>query len=187
MILLLMYVTKLYITSFVVDSLFTNIPLDGTIDICVLQLFGKKRKFKGFSKSEFKQLLQFAVKDSLFIFNGKYYIQCDGVAMGSPLCPMYFYVIGKKYGWKIVQFNFHLRYIDDTFALFSSSDHVKKFLSFWFELRSTSTLFHFSEGPRLALVYDDRKHFTGKKLVPSIRKLKEEGGSTTAKHFICHR
>ena len=62
--------SELYMTSFDIDSLFTNIPLDETIDICIRKLFGKKRKFNGFSKSEFKQLLQFAVKDSLFIFNG---------------------------------------------------------------------------------------------------------------------
>ena len=79
--------SELYMTSVDVDFLFANIPLDETIDICVLQLFGKKRKFKGFSKSEFKQLLQFAVKDSIFIFNGTYYVHCDGVAMGSPLGP----------------------------------------------------------------------------------------------------
>ena len=55
----------LYMASFDVDSLFTNIPLDETIDICVKKLFGRKHKFKGFNKSEFRSLLQFTVKDNL--------------------------------------------------------------------------------------------------------------------------
>ena len=72
---------------FDVDSLFTNIPLDETIDICAKKLFGRKHKFKGFDKSEFCSLLQYAVKNNLISFNRKYYIQIDGVAMGSPLGP----------------------------------------------------------------------------------------------------
>ena len=47
--------SKLFMTSFDVDSLFTNIPLDETIEICISKLFGRKRKFKGFSKVEFKR------------------------------------------------------------------------------------------------------------------------------------
>ena len=39
-----------------VDSLFTNIPLDETIDICVNQLFENTDTVEGFTKSEHKQL-----------------------------------------------------------------------------------------------------------------------------------
>ena len=39
-----------------VDSLFTNIPLDETIDICINQLFENTDTVKGFKKSELKQL-----------------------------------------------------------------------------------------------------------------------------------
>ena len=74
-------------TSFDIDSLFTNIPLNETIDLCTKKLFQGKRKYKGLTKSEFKTLLSFAVKDSFFLFNGKYYKQLDGVAMGSHLGP----------------------------------------------------------------------------------------------------
>jgi len=123
-----------FMTSFDVDSLFTNIPLDETIDICVSKLFGRKRKFNGFSKIELKQLLQFAVKDSLFLFNEQYYIQCDGVAMGSPLGPTlanvflcYWEDIWLKKCPKKFKPTYYRRYIDDIFVLFSSSEHVKKF------------------------------------------------------------
>ena len=121
-------------TSFDIDSLFTNMPLDETIEICVKNLFGRKRKFKGFTKLEFKELLQFAVKDALFIFNGNYYVQRDGVAMGSPLGPTLaniFLCHWEKTWLKKCpkQFSplYYNRYIDDTFVLFSSEEHVKKF------------------------------------------------------------
>ena len=53
-----------------VDSLFTNIPLDETIDICVNQLFESTDTVEGFIKSELKQLLCLAKEESYFIFNG---------------------------------------------------------------------------------------------------------------------
>ena len=68
-----------------VDSLFTNISLDETIAICINQLFENTDTVEGFTKSELKQLLYLATKDSCFIFNGLLYKQTDGVAMASPL------------------------------------------------------------------------------------------------------
>ena len=70
-----------------VDSLFTNIPLEETIDICTYTLFENMEKVEGLSKIEFKELLSLATKESYFIFNGQLYKQVDGVAMGSPLGP----------------------------------------------------------------------------------------------------
>ena len=49
-----------------VDSLFTNIPLDETIDICVNQLFEKTDTVEGFTKSELKFWLKFGYKGVLF-------------------------------------------------------------------------------------------------------------------------
>ena len=43
-------------------ALFTNIPLDETIDICVDQLFGNNDTVEGFTKSELRQLLRLATK-----------------------------------------------------------------------------------------------------------------------------
>ena len=42
---------KIYMGSLDVDSLFTNIPLNETIDICVNQLFGNTDTAEGFTKS----------------------------------------------------------------------------------------------------------------------------------------
>ena len=68
-----------------VDSFFTNIPLDETIDICINQLFDNTDTVEGFTKSELKQLLCLTTEESYFVFNGLLYKQIDGVAMGSPL------------------------------------------------------------------------------------------------------
>ena len=78
---------EFFMASFDIDSLFTNVPLDETIEISVKKLFGRNKKYKGFSRQQFKTLLSLAVKDSFFLFNGTYYEQVDGVAMGSPLGP----------------------------------------------------------------------------------------------------
>ena len=73
--------------SFDLQSLFLNIPLDETIDICVDMVYNKCKKVKALLKCHFKQLLTLSVKSSLFLFNGAYYARIDGVAMGSPLGP----------------------------------------------------------------------------------------------------
>ena len=76
-----------YMTSFDIESLFTNIPLEETIDIYVDELFENYLKVNNLTKESFRSLLDSATLDSFFICDGKYYKQKDGVAMGSPLGP----------------------------------------------------------------------------------------------------
>ena len=120
-----------------VDSLFTNIPLDETIDICVNQLFENTDTVEGFKKSEPKQLLCLATKESYFIFNGLLYKQIDGVAMGSPLGPslanaFLSYCEKNRLNNCPQEFKpvFYRRYVDDIFILFKSNDHLKYFQNF---------------------------------------------------------
>ena len=56
-----------------VDSLFTNVPLDETTDICINHLFENTDTVEGFTKSELKQLLCLPTKESYFIFNDLLY------------------------------------------------------------------------------------------------------------------
>ena len=64
--------------------LFTNIPLDETIDICVKKLFRTPETFvKGMSKNDFRDFLNLATKESFFTFSDNFYILVDGAAMGS--------------------------------------------------------------------------------------------------------
>ena len=78
---------KFYMTSFDMESLFTNIPLDEAILIALDLPFQRKKKVKGLLRRHCKQLLTHAVKSSSFISNNVFYQQIDGVLMGSPLGP----------------------------------------------------------------------------------------------------
>ena len=116
------------------DPLFTNIPLKETINICTESIYDQNDSIEGLNKSEFKELLSLATKESYFIFNEILYKQIDGVAMGSPLGPtianafLCFYE--KKWleqcpdKFKPV---YYRRYVDDIFVLFKSRDHLIKF------------------------------------------------------------
>ena len=70
-----------------VDSLFTNIPLEETIEICTNELFKESETVESLSKSEFKEFLSLATKDLHFIFDVTLHKEIDGVAMGSPIGP----------------------------------------------------------------------------------------------------
>ena len=76
---------NLYMTSLDVDSLFTNIPLDETIYICIDSLYKDDDNSPKIPKDYFRNLLTFATKESFFMCNSKFYKQIDAVAMGSPL------------------------------------------------------------------------------------------------------
>ena len=121
------------------ESLFTNISLEETINISCDTLFGNETKINNFSTNDFEKLLRMALQNNFFNFDGKIYKQTDGVAMGSPLgpslvnaflcfleqiwlndCPEYFKPV--YYG----------RYVDDIFALFVSFMTIMKLA--WFFL-----------------------------------------------------
>ena len=58
-------------TSSDIQSLFTNIPLEETIKICVDKLFENNTKVNNLTKETFRSLLELATLDSFFIFDGK--------------------------------------------------------------------------------------------------------------------
>ena len=73
---------------FYVKSLFTNIPLIETIALCFENLYRNQTHMGSLSKSYFCRLLKMTIFESFSIFDQRYYKQCDGVAMGSPLGPI---------------------------------------------------------------------------------------------------
>ena len=73
--------------SFDVESLFTNILLEETIEICTNEPSRESETVEELIKSEFKELLYLATKDSHRIFVGAFYKYIYGVAMGSALGP----------------------------------------------------------------------------------------------------
>ena len=122
---------RLYMASLDVESLFTNIPLDETINIVTQKVFATQSKVNGLSRTDFRRLLTLSTKGTVFYFNGRYYRQKDGVAMGSPLgpalanaflchhetvwleeCPLSYAPL------------FFARYVDDIFVLLRSKEHI---------------------------------------------------------------
>ena len=123
--------------SFDIKSLFTNMPLTETLNLCVQNLYRNQTHVGNLTQSSFYSLLKITMFESFFIFDGKFYEQCDGVAMGSPLgptlanvfmchfeniwlenCPAHFKPIVYR------------RFVDDTFLLFRTKDHVEKFKNY---------------------------------------------------------
>ena len=120
-----------------VDSLFTNIPLKETINICVENLFKKQTHIGNLSKESFKELLTLATFESFFVFDGKYHKECDGVAMGSPLGPTLanaFLCHYEKLWLQNCPVDFkpiiYKKYVDDIFVLFLSKDHLLQFKNY---------------------------------------------------------
>ena len=120
------------LASFDVQSLFTNIPLNETINI-VDKLFSDLPTFMNFTKKQFKALLELSVKDSQFQFNSKFYTQTDGVAMDSCLGPSFVntFLCHHETLWLSdcpASFKpiYYKRYVD-TFLVFNDVDHIPLF------------------------------------------------------------
>ena len=82
---------KLTITADV-TSLFTNVPVDETIQMLAEKAFKdnwfSKKHNLDITKSDLVELLNITNKNQLFQFEGSLYEQIDGVAMGSSLGPL---------------------------------------------------------------------------------------------------
>ena len=68
----------IYIASFDITQLYTNIPLAETIDICLDSLCDSDNMFVNLTKNELKRFLTLATKNSTFYFNENLYEQIDG-------------------------------------------------------------------------------------------------------------
>ena len=125
---------NLYMASLDVDSLFTNIPLDETIDICIDSLYKNDENSPKIPKDVFRNLITVVTKESFFMFNKKFYKQIDGVAMGSPSGAALANIFMGSFENKWLKDSphslkpvFYRRYVDDIFVLFSSLDQAEKF------------------------------------------------------------
>ena len=125
--------SKLFMGSLDIDLLFTNIPLEETINICTNLLYNNEYGIDGINKSEFKNL-SLATQESYFIFSDALYKQKDGVAVGSPLGPTMANVFLSFYEvrWleqcpKEFKPVFCGRYVTDIFVFSESAEHRLKF------------------------------------------------------------
>ena len=98
-------------------SLFTNIPLQETIDIAINLIFYHNSNLN-ITKKELKKLFLFATSQAHFIFNSKFYNKVDGVATGSPLALVLaniFMVFYESKGLNEYNLNKYVDYILATF------------------------------------------------------------------------
>ena len=74
-----------------VKSLFTNVPIDSTIDIIINYAYNHHViPPPKIPQQILRQLLQICTKQSPYISpTGEYFLQNEGVAMGSPLGPTF--------------------------------------------------------------------------------------------------
>ena len=114
-----------FLVSYDVTALFTNVPLEETIQILAKKAFNgnwfNNTHNLNICEGDLIKLPTIANKDQLFQFNGDLYEQIDGVAMGSPLGPLmantFMCSIEEKLAHENKLPNFYRRYVDDTFAL----------------------------------------------------------------------
>ena len=120
-----------FMASFDVCSLFTNVPLMETINICAENLFEENNK--PMSKETFIQLMQLATSSTEFSMNNEMYRQKDGVAMGSPLGPtlanIFMGHLETEYFKRNGKPMMYYRYVDDCFILFKNVDECMQMFS----------------------------------------------------------
>ena len=127
--------SKKFLISYYVTSLFTNIPLQENVDITIKLIFNHNPNLN-VTKKELKKLFLFAISQTHFILNSKFYNQIDRVAMGSSLAPVLANIFMSFHESKwLNQYNlnkpkFNSRYVDDILAAFDKEQNSLNFLNF---------------------------------------------------------
>ena len=70
-----------------VDSLFTNVPIDETIEMCVKKLFKSSHTVSGLNKQQVLEILSLFTKENVIVFDQIHFSQIDGVVISSPIGP----------------------------------------------------------------------------------------------------
>jgi hypothetical protein len=75
------------LVSFDVTSLFTNVPTDDAVDVIHRKLTEEEDLVERtpLSAQKITELLQLCLKSNYFSYNGEFYEQRQGAAMGSPV------------------------------------------------------------------------------------------------------
>ena len=131
-------VTNGKMLSFDVESLFTNVPLEETIDIIIKKVYrddNVKKVNTNLAPESMRELLKLCTKESHFLFNGKFYDQVDGVAKGSPLGPLFSIAFMLDFEERYVKellnnkkVDTWLRYVDDVFCIINDQCDSKTLL-----------------------------------------------------------
>ena len=120
--------------SFDIVSLFTSLPLKESCDLATEYVYSENSTKKPpYSKETFRKLLDFATS-GVFTYRNKYFKQCDGVMMGSPLGPtlsnLFLAHLEKEWFSKVYSPVLYKRYVDDIFCVFKDEDSALQFFEF---------------------------------------------------------
>ena len=117
--------------SFDVTSLFTNVPVNYTIDVILNYIYKENKIQTKIVRNDLKKLLIKGVT-SHFIFNGVLYEQIDGCAMGSALSVSFANIFMCHLEDKLVKIcpklQYYRRYVDDIFVVITY-DYLNNFLN----------------------------------------------------------
>ena len=124
--------TPNHFCSFDAVSLFTNVPLEETVDMIKI-IADKKDLDLRIPFDLLKRLVLLCTQNVQFSFNNKYYFQKDGVAMGSPLGPLLAdifmgYAENFLFDNSLSPLQYY-RFVDDTFVVFRHRNEVPAYLS----------------------------------------------------------
>ena len=125
------------VTSYDVSALFTSVPIESAITIIrnKLELDPELQNRTTMKVEHATSLLEFCLKTTYFQFQGRFYEQLQGGAMGSPISPIVANLYMEDFEIRAISSAVHLpsiwkRFVDDTFVVMESSrkeeflDHI---------------------------------------------------------------
>ena len=118
--------------SFDVTSLFTNVPLQRTINVIIDRIYNKAEIETNLKKSTLKKLIKDTCTKTVFSSNDQLYEQIDGVSMGSSMGPLLANIIMTELENIVIKpliddgtIKFYGRYVDDTLVVVKPADIIK--------------------------------------------------------------
>lgn len=149
---------EVLLASIDVSSLYTNIPHNEGIEICVKALREQANPDPSRPPPEIVgELIRIVLNNNVFTFDEKYYLQVQGTAMGTKLAPAYANIFMSKIETDIQdrapdRIAFWKRFIDDIFVIWTGSkEEFKKLMEeanslhetikFTYEVSESETVF----------------------------------------------